>query len=138
MSYAFDKTKSYRAQCLNVVDGDTADFLVDLGFHQYMKARFRFSRINTPELSSTDPAVRAKAMEARNFVFSAILRDPNTKSFDEKISWTCRLVAEKDPDNYGRWLAEVFYQPWTNGKQLPEVSLNQQLLDAGLAVLYKS
>jgi endonuclease YncB( thermonuclease family) len=130
MSYTFDKTRSYRAQCLDVVDGDTADFLVDLGFRQYMKARFRFSRINTPELSSKDPVVRAKAQEAKDYVIKAIcalLVPPFTNA-----AWQVRLVPEKDPDNYGRWLAEVFYTPAGT-----ERSLNQELLDKGLAVLYK-
>ena len=137
MSYPFDKTRSYRAQCINVVDGDTADFLVDLGFRQYMKTRFRFARINTPELSSADPAVRAKAQEAKDFVIKAIgsLQGP---AFTDN-AYNCRLVAAKDPDNYGRWLAEVYYAPGGDPARgsYVELSLNQALLDTGLAVLYK-
>lgn len=132
MSYPFNKTQSYRAQCLNVVDGDTADFVVDLGFHQYMKARFRFARINAPEMNSTDPVVRAKAQEAKDFVKKAI---SNVAPCFTDAAWSVRIVPGKDPDNYGRWLAEIYYVP---AGQSIEGSLNQELLDLGLAVLYKS
>lgn len=132
MSYPF-KPGSYRAQCLNVVDGDTADFCVDLGFHQYMKARFRFARINAPEMNSPDTDVRAKAQAAKEFVKQAI---GNVAPCFTNAAWSVRIVPEKDPDNYGRWLAEVFYVSDSVGRH-DEISLNQELLDLGLAALYK-
>ena len=134
MSYAFDKTKSYRAQCLNVVDGDTVDLFVDLGFKMYTKARFRLSRINTPELNSKDPVEVAKAQAARAYVNAAI-RGSIGVSFDEK-AWNLRIVPEKSADEYGRWLAEIYYMPDSVGRH-DETSLNQELLDQGFAVLYK-
>jgi micrococcal nuclease len=127
---------SYRAQCLNVVDGDTVDLFVDLGFRMYTKARFRLARINTPELNSADPAVVARAQQAREFVKQA-LTVLAVASFDAN-SWNLRIVPEKSADEYGRWLAEIFYLlPAVPGAVPVEVSLNQQLLDHGLAILYK-
>ena len=43
----------YNAKCVRVVDGDTADFLVDLGFDTWKKVRVRFAGINTPETRSS-------------------------------------------------------------------------------------
>lgn len=40
---------TYRATVYNVVDGDTVDVNVDLGFKIYTKQRIRLNRINTPE-----------------------------------------------------------------------------------------
>lgn len=39
----------YRAKVARVVDGDTVDFLVDLGFGVTMKIRGRLTGVNTPE-----------------------------------------------------------------------------------------
>ena len=130
MGYPFNKTMSYRAQCLNVVDGDTVDLFVDLGFKMYTKSRFRLSRINTPELNSKDPAEVVKAQAARAFVNTAI-KDSGVVSFAES-AWNLRIVPEKSADEYGRWLAEIFYTP-----AVSEISLNQQLIELGHAVLYK-
>lgn len=121
----------YRAQCFNVVDGDTVDLLVDLGFRQYAKTRFRLARINTCELNSVVEVDRAKAQAAKEYVVNAI----RVVTIDWKV-WPLRIEVKKDPDNYGRWLAEIFYVPNSVGRY-NEVSLNQELLDLGLAVLYK-
>lgn len=126
---------TYRAQCVNVVDGDTVDLLVDLGLRQYTKTRFRLARIDTPELNSKDPAVVAKAQEAKKFVANALMpaTGPEHEGFDE-VYWTLRIETKKNPDNYGRWLVEIWYRP--NGAAT-ESSLNTKLLLEGLAAEYK-
>ncbi len=40
---------NYKALCTNVVDGDTIDVVIDLGFHITTKQRLRLSNIDTPE-----------------------------------------------------------------------------------------
>jgi len=40
---------TYKAVVYNVVDGDTVDVMVDLGFKVYSKQRIRLSGIDTPE-----------------------------------------------------------------------------------------
>jgi len=105
----------YSAKCVNVVDGDTIDCEVDLGFHAYVKIRFRLSRINTPELNSPIEAVRARALEAKKFVELNVLNK------------TIEIVSFKT-EKYGRFLAEVFYS---------ETNLNDELLARGLADKYE-
>ena len=40
---------NYKAEVYNVVDGDTVDVMVDLGFKMYTKQRIRLAGIDTPE-----------------------------------------------------------------------------------------
>lgn len=40
---------TYRAKVYNIVDGDTIDVEIDLGFKIYTKQRIRLNRIDTPE-----------------------------------------------------------------------------------------
>ena len=44
----------YQAKVVNVVDGDTLDLLVDLGFNVHHNIRVRLHGINTPESKTTD------------------------------------------------------------------------------------
>jgi micrococcal nuclease len=52
----------YKAKVMNVVDGDTIDALVDLGFKVQVMQRLRLARVDTPE--RTQPGYAA----ARDFV----------------------------------------------------------------------
>lgn len=60
------------AVIFNVVDGDTVDALIDLGFGIYTKQRLRLSGINTSELNSEDALEREKATKAKNYLISEV------------------------------------------------------------------
>lgn len=44
----------YGAKVLNVVDGDTLDLMIDLGFNIHHKIRVRLFGVNTPESRTKD------------------------------------------------------------------------------------
>jgi micrococcal nuclease len=44
----------YNAKVLRVVDGDTVDVLIDVGFSTFKKERVRLHGINTPECRTRD------------------------------------------------------------------------------------
>mgnify|MGYP001304981027 FL=1 len=44
----------YKAKVLRVVDGDTVDVLIDVGFSTFKKERVRLHGINTPECRTRD------------------------------------------------------------------------------------
>lgn len=50
-----------------VVDGDTVDVVLDLGFGLTLRQRLRVVGVDTPELRSPDPAERERAQAARTF-----------------------------------------------------------------------
>lgn len=106
---------TYFARIINVVDGDTVDLLVELGFYVSIRERFRLSFIDTPELNSPNLEERAAAVRARDYVM-------------QYLGMGVRLKSTKK-DKYGRFLAEIFVEGQT-------VSINQQLLDLGLARPY--
>lgn len=104
----------YKTLCTNVVDGDTIDCTVDLGFQMSMKGRFRLARINTPEINSPDEKIRVKGQESRQFVVDNLLN----KNFE---------VMSIKVEKYGRYLAEVY---------IGELNLNDELIRLGLATKY--
>ena len=108
----------YKAKLIRVIDGDTVDFDIDLGFDSHLYARVRLLGINTPETYGVKKATEeyVTGMQAKNFVVDFL-------SGKEIL-----IKTEKDKTGkYGRYLATVY---------VDGVSLNQKLLDEGLAEEY--
>jgi|TARA_R110002020_G_scaffold474674_2_gene706710 endonuclease YncB( thermonuclease family) len=63
-----NKLYHYRAKIERVVDGDTIDVTLDLGFDLHMQARIRFAGINAPESRTRDLVEKQKGLEAKRFV----------------------------------------------------------------------
>ena len=73
---AYDDDAGLRGFVTNVVDGDTLDVVVDLGFMVYHTIRVRIAGINTPEMTAADPATREKAIAAKNRLIELCLNQP--------------------------------------------------------------
>lgn len=89
-----EPTYVYKAIVVKIVDADTVDIMVDLGFLTSTKVRIRLFGIDAPELR-TDEGKRAKA---------ALL---------EKMPLGSKIIAKtfKIPgDKYGRWLGKLFVE----------------------------
>lgn len=110
----------YGARAVNVVDGDTVDLALDLGFRITWTQRFRLYGINTPELNATSLTDREVAVRAKQRVIDLLSRG----------AITVRTHMDK-ADKYGRWLAVLFVAT-------PEgmVTVNETLVAEGLATRY--
>jgi len=107
----------YHAKVVRVIDGDTLDLDVSLGFYVTQKVRVRLAGVNTPEMHDTDATKRAAAQAAKSFVEGLVLN----KDVELKTQKT---------EKYGRWLATITIP----GE--PEKDLAMELLAAGHAVKY--
>ncbi len=106
----------YQAKVLEVIDGDTIDVLIDLGFNVLHTLRLRLHGINTPETRTKNKDEKAKGLAAKTRLKELI---------EGKLD---RDRTEKDEqEKFGRYLAVVF---------LDGVSVNQQLITEGHAVEY--
>jgi len=119
---------------VKVVDGDTVDLMIDLGLRIYSLQRIRLSGVNTPELRASDPALREKAQQAKEFV----------ETWFEKAKadgMTIIVTTFKDKtEKYGRYLGQIAAVNWkvradTNTTVGTRV-LNQDLVNAALAEEY--
>ena len=117
-----DNTKAawrYEASLLRVIDGDTVDAMIDLGFSTHRKVRIRFYGINTPETRTKDAEEKKAGKKATARLIELLQASDN--SFILK-SWGI--------GKFGRCLGELFTE------ELGEVSVNQTLLDEGLGEPY--
>lgn len=113
---------SYKATLVHVVDGDTMDVSVDLGFRITQIMRLRLNGINTPELKG---ATHDAGMKAKEFVQMEL---GNAKTIGIK---TYKI------EKFGRYVADLFYS--YNDIPVEEVFvtgmfLNRRLVEEGLAV----
>ena len=89
---------TYRAHCNHVTDGDTFDFLVDLGFLQYAYLTVRLRNLDTPEVfRPVSEEEKARGLGAKARVEELLLGKP------------AMLRPFKDSTTFGRFVADVMY-----------------------------
>ena len=114
----------YRAKLDRVVDGDTVDALIDVGFDIWFKKRIRFMGLDTWESRTRDLEEKKKGLAAK----------ARTKELLEKVSSKSGYFRLKSHGlgKYGRVLGELFIMD-KDGKQW---SVNETLITEGHAYVY--
>ena len=114
----------YRGKLDRVVDGDTIDALIDVGFDIWVKKRIRYKGIDTWESRTRDLAEKEKGLEAK----------ARNKELLLEISAKSRYFRLKSygVGKYGRVLGEIFITD-KDGKQY---NINKQLITEGHAYTY--
>ena len=107
----------YRAKLIKIIDGDTIDVKIDLGFGISLKKRVRLFGINAPETRSKDLDEK-KAGIASKRRLEAVL-----EASDGKF-----ILKSKGVGKFGRCLGEIL---------VDNVNINQLLIKEGLAEVYK-
>ena len=83
----------YRAKVIRVVDGDTVDFDVDLGFHISIRIRTRLVGVDTPERGHQDFA------KATNVLIDLLSTRTNEEGYI--------MIKTEKTGKYGRWLVDI-------------------------------
>ena len=108
----------YRVKKLtNVVDGDTIDVEIDLGFNVSYAQRVRLAGIDTPESRTTDKAEKVLGLESKEYL--------KLKLKDAKLI----VIKTEKPDSsekYGRILGWLYVDGNT-------ISVNDQMIEDGYA-----
>ena len=118
----------YRVIVTRVVDGDTVDVDIDLGFNEYKKDRVRLMGIDTPESRTRNLKEKALGLQSKARLKELIASAPliNKKRGKKAVF----LKTTKDgKGKFGRILGEIFTPEG-------EVSINKQMCDEGYAVEY--
>lgn len=103
----------YKATIENVVDGDTVDAFIDLGFKVCIKQRLRLAGLDTPERGQPG------YLEAKAFVIDKVL-DKVVMIRTEKVSKWGYFLADVfiDGSHLNKaLLAESFAKPYDGGKK---------------------
>ena len=89
----------YKAEVIRVVDGDTLDASVDLGFDTWKKVRIRFQGFNAPESRTRNLEEKKRGLAAKDRV-KEILEENGNKF----------ILKSHGVGKYGRCLGEIFVE----------------------------
>ena len=107
-----------------VVDGDTIDVTIDLGFDLYKKERVRVAGVDTPEKRTRDKEEKALGIDATNWLKEKL---NSAIAGDDDLVIRTELVG--GVGKYGRLLGWLYIGDNT-------ISLNEQMIVAGYAWEY--
>jgi len=111
----------YRCKIIRVVDGDTVDVDIDLGFDVWLRnQRIRLYGINTPEVRTRDIWEKEQGLASKKRLEELL------DSVDNKF-----ILISKGVGKYGRCLGELLIGEYG------EVHINNLLLSEGLAEKYE-
>ena len=107
-----------------VVDGDTIDVTIDLGFDLLKKERVRVAGVDTPEKRTRDKEEKALGIDATNWLKEKL---ETTLRGDDELSVRTELIG--GVGKYGRLLGWLYVGD-------SDLSLNEQMIDEGYAWAY--
>ena len=107
----------YVKQVTNVVDGDTIDVVIDLGFDISFTSRVRLAGIDTPESRTKDLAEKALGLESKKYLADRVKAAKNVVIRTEKIN---------SSEKFGRILGWLYLDGESK-------SINHEMIEKGYA-----
>jgi micrococcal nuclease len=101
----------------NVVDGDTIDVVIDLGFDILFASRVRLAGIDTPESRTTDKAEKALGLESKEYL---------KKHLKDAKSVVIKTEKMNSSEKFGRILGWLYVNGDTE-------SVNDKMINDGYA-----
>ena len=116
---------NYNATCTRVVDGDTVDAMIDLGFGVHVKKRIRLAGINAPESRTRDKQEKILGLAAKERLKAML--DGVSNNFE---------LESKEVGKYGRVLGTLHIDKLDGKDVITKVCVNDCLVKEGYAVEY--
>ena len=107
-----------------VVDGDTIDVTIDLGFDLYKKERVRVAGVDTPEKRTRDLEEKALGIDATNW-----MKEQLEEAINGESELTIRTELKGGMGKYGRLLGWLYVGD-------ADISLNEAMIISGYAWAY--
>jgi micrococcal nuclease len=112
---------------LKVVDGDTIDAAIDLGFDISLTKRIRLAGVDTPESRTTDANEKKLGLEVKEWL---------KKKLEGQTDVIVKTELPDSTEKYGRILGHLFIGDKEVSAVNKKKSVNQQMIDEGYAWEY--
>ena len=116
---------NYNAICTRVVDGDTVDAMIDLGFGVHVKKRIRLAGINAPESRTRDKQEKILGLAAKDRLISMM------EGADNKFE-----LESQELGKYGRVLGKLHIDKLDGKDLITKTCVNDCLVKEGYATEY--
>ena len=115
----------YNATLVRVIDGDTVDAMIDLGFDIQVKKRIRLAGINAPESRTRNKVEKKLGLVAKERLIQ--LMDGAANCFE---------IESKEIGKYGRVLGIIYINKLAGKDVITKACINEILVDEGHATKY--
>ena len=115
----------YNAVLVRVVDGDTIDAIIDLGFDVQVKKRIRLAGINAPESRTRNKVEKKLGLAAKERLIEILDGAANVCEIDSK-----------EIGKYGRVIGKIYINKLAGKDVLTQVCINDMLVKEGHATEY--
>jgi micrococcal nuclease len=127
----------YGVKSFRIIDGDTLDMTMDLGFGVLIEHRVRLFGVNTPESHGRTPEPEKMKGVAAKDALSDLLHDPETHLPAKVIVQTHRIKRrsgeiDERTGKYGRYMVSL----WTEAPGGVLTDINRTMVEEGHANLY--
>ena len=116
---------NYNATCTRVVDGDTVDAMIDLGFGVHVKKRIRLAGINAPESRTRDKQEKILGLAAKDRLIAMM------EGADNKFE-----LESQELGKYGRVLGKLHIDKLDGKDLITKTCVNDCLVKEGYATEY--
>lgn len=110
---------TYKCNTIRVIDGNTVDAIIDLGFNVTIRQRIKLYGVNVSDVRSTDETVRQQAIASKTKLTELLGNEFVCETIVNKRGKAGRIMGKLTTDNLGS-----------------KVDINQQLIDLGFAELF--
>ncbi|MBC8294611.1 MAG: thermonuclease family protein [Pelagibacterales bacterium] len=108
----------YKARLNRIIDGDTVDVAIDLGFDIWINERVRLAGIDAPEVRTKDKLEKAAGIEATAWL---------TTMFDKHEVFVLATTEFNRTGKYGRTIGTIY---------LDDINVNELMIKEGHAIPY--
>ena len=108
---------TYQCNTIRVIDGNTVDAVIDLGFNVNIRQRIKLYGVNVSDIRSSDDTVRQQAVASKQKLTELLGNE-----------FVCETIVNKR-GKAGRVMGKLS----TIGSNGSQVNINQQLIDQGFA-----
>ena len=108
---------TYECNTIRVIDGNTVDAIIDLGFNVTIRQRIKLYGVNVDDVRSNNEEQKAKAIASKNKLAELIGND-----------FTCETILNKR-GKAGRIMGQIYVTDSAGSK----VNVNDQLINQGFA-----
>jgi micrococcal nuclease len=115
----------YNATLVKVVDGDTVDAMIDLGFDIQVKKRIRLAGINAPESRTRNKVEKKLGLAAKERLIELMEGAANVFELESK-----------EIGKYGRVLGVIYINKLSGKDTITQACINEMLVSEGHATEY--
>ena len=116
---------TYNAKCTRVVDGDTIDAEIDLGFDVKISKRIRLSGIDAPESRTRNKVEKKLGLAAKERLIELMEGAANVFELESK-----------EIGKYGRILGVIYINKLSGKDTITQACINEMLVSEGHATEY--